>query len=380
MQRDRSGLISWNESYIEQRVVRSLSPPAKYGETVADYNDPNSILRYVLDELAGTLAVIYPSERYFYYRFPLGERFISGNIRFSNVEHGEISVGYFDEYNQHDFNVGTYVDGSDGVSIDFDDAAGMISLEFEGKISRFQLDRRAFEQPNFDLFKGERHISGLLDESGYFLHLMYWPSDRALYYVLNDTKALPEILHRAVTPRGHEVWFGEDSRFCFYKHPRSGRMILVGVATRNIQENNWFDGPFDQVPPYLPIGDIIRTAYPYVEDAGGIDDHGNFLKRDGTRIAISPYQKYTSGTELLVYLDTAIRDDKDSPLVWTQATYEYKKDWRAPGTGSERPPSHSLDRSATWPPNHFGRISRSWKEDHQQAASVQREPNSPPAQ
>lgn len=381
VQRDHVRSIVLNEDYIAERIndprVRPVSPE-NHETPVAHYDDPDSVLRYVLSELVGDVAVVYPSERYFYYRFPLGERFISGNIRFSEVESGEISVGYFDEYSQHEFNVGTYTNESDGVSIVFDEPTGEIILGIDGGIHRFRLDRRALEDPAFELLEGERHISGLLDESGYFLHLMYWPPDRALYYVLNDTKPLPESLHRAVTPRGHEVWFGEESRFCFYQHPRSGRIILVGVATRNIQENNWFDGPFDQVPPHLPIGDIIRTAYPYVEDAGGIDDHGNFLKRDGTRIAISPYQKYTAGTELMAYLDSAIRDQDESPFAWTQATYEYKKDWRAPGPGPTGPASHLMDRSRTWPPNHFGRISRSWKEDHLQAASLQREPNSPP--
>jgi hypothetical protein len=171
MQRDHPGSISWNESYIEERSVRNVrffSPPSEHGGSLVSYDDPDSILRYVLDQLAGDVAVIYPSEQYFYFRFPLRERFISGNIRFSEVERGEISVGYFDEYSQHDFNVGMYTHGSNGVSVGFDETDGKISLSFQGRTNAFRLDRRAFEQPAFDLLESERHISGLLDESGFF--------------------------------------------------------------------------------------------------------------------------------------------------------------------------------------------------------------------
>lgn len=341
-----------------------------------DFEDPDSVLRHVLTQFVGELAVVYPSERYYYYRFPAAERFISGNIRFSEAESGTISVGYFDELNPSDFRYRLYADGRDGVSVAYDERHNAVRVRFEDRDHVFVLYQGAFEEPAFAVLDGEQHVSGLLDESGYSLHLMYWPPDRALYYVLNETKPLPEVLHKATTKAGHTVWFGEHSRFCFYEHPGTNRKILVGVAAKNIEQNNWFDGPFDQVPPNLPIGDIIRTAYPYVEDAGGIDDNGNFLEQDGTRIAITPYQKYRSGVELLAFIDAAIQPEHASPRAWTGATYEYKMDWRAPQHAPATLGRHDIRRSAAWPPNHFGDASREWGEQHEQAVSLQRAPNS----
>ncbi len=325
------------------------------------FDDPRSVLRFIM-AAAPERAVVYPTERYYYYTFPLGPRVVSGNIRFADVEDGEFSVGYFDAYSQREMMVGHFKDSKDGVSMHYNPETGEVSLSLDGLSRIFVLDRSALEPPGFPLLPGEAHVTGVRDESGYFLQLLYYKPGRAFYYVLDDRKPRPERWIRGDSTKV-EAWFGERSRFCFVRHAPTGRYILVGVSRREIAQNTWYDGPFDQVPPRLPLRAMLEEAYPYVEDAGGLDEHGNFLELEGQRVAISPYRAYESGAQLEKDLEGMMTDAAD-PTAWTTATYESKRDWRAPKEG-EQAGMHLREFSLGWPANHWGASSRGWGKGHE---------------
>lgn len=187
-----------------------------------------------------------------------------------------------------------------------------------------------------------------------------------MYFVLNPDRPLPEHWSKAKSSVV-DAWFGDTSHFCFLRHPGTARWILVGVSKSEISSNSWYDGPFDQVPPYLPIRKVLEEAYPYVKDAGGIDEHGNFLQMVGQRVAISPYQDYESGPEFVTFLEGVVTKSP-GPEAWTSATYEYKRDWRSPNAVSS-PPSHQQGQSASWPANHWGGSSREWGAAHEKSTS-----------
>ena len=338
----------------------------------ADFADARSVAVSVLSSLPAE-NVVYPTEGYFYYMFPLGERLVSGNLRFSDIDRGTVSVGYFDFYNNRDTRSATFRDGEDGVEIAFDPEAGRVRLSIDGVGRAFTLDDSAFTTPSYARVEGERLISGIRDESGYYLYLHYHRASRSFYYVLNPDEPPPERWD-LVRVGDMRVYFGARSRFCFYHHEASGRYVLVGVHRRNVWLNTWYDGPFDQVPPRLAIGEILEEAYPYVLDAGGIDDHGRFLERAGQRVAISPYIAYRSGPELIERLARVLRPGEDGALAWTGATYEWKKDWRADRAsgefGIEPEAAHELEASRGWPANHWGRTSRMWPTSHSAGSSA----------
>lgn len=338
------------------------------------FDSPRTVLAYILAS-APRRAAVYPTERYYYYRFPLGPRLVSGNIRFADAEAGRISVGYFDAHNGGDLRTAEFRDGEPGVRVSLRASQFEVDLTLDGATRTFVLDRSALVAPSFPLLEGEVHVSGIRDESGYFLHLVYWPPERAFYYILNPDSPLPERWQRG-DAAGVEVFWGERSRFCFLRDRATGRHILVGVNQREIRENTWYDGPFDQVPPNLPIRAILEEAYPYVLDAGGLDEHGNFLTQPGQRVAISPYQEYVSGEELEAYLAGAVRDDP-TPRAWTRATYEYKRDWRAPAVPEAG--GHAVFRSSAWPANHWGAGSAAWGPDHTKDTSARWPANHDPA-
>ncbi|MBL0927907.1 MAG: hypothetical protein IBJ11_09695 [Phycisphaerales bacterium] len=368
----RSAVPEFNEEALRREAAAGITPAqavARPGIPVS-FDDPLSVLAFVVAS-APERAVVYPSERYYYYTFPAGPRMVSGNIRFSDVERGVISVGYFDAHHQPDIRTREFEDGKDGVRVRFREDSREVLLAVGGIERTFVLDQEAFEAPVFPLLEGEELVSGIRDESGYFLHLIYWRPERAFYYVLNPTKPLPETWSRGGSARV-EVWWGDRSRFCFVREPRTGRFILVGVHQGEIRRNTRYDGPFDQVPPNLPIRAMLEEAYPYVVDAGGLDDHGNFLKLHGQRVAISPYQEYVSGPQFESLLEDMIQD-APTPRAWTRATYESKRDWRPPvaaGTGA-----HVRSVSAAWPANHWGPTSRLWGADHQGVVSSKWPPN-----
>lgn len=365
--------VNFNQIDLERSSEIAI-PCAQSSEILeVDFDNPYTVLRYVFEQSPAS-PVVYPTEGYYYFRFPHYGRMLSGNIRFSDPETSAISVGYFDFYNSDDTRHAMFYDGQEGIEVSYSSDGKYVDLSVNEVRKRFVLDSSAFDKPQYPLYAGETFVSGIRDESGYYLHLLYWTSDRSFYYILNTTRNLPEEWSLAYADGKREVWFGDDSRFCFVKHVRSGRIILVGVHEANIFLNNVYDGPFDQVPPRLSIRSMLEEAYPYVQDAGGIDEHGQFLKQDGRRVAISPYIAYKSGPGLISQLLDRITDD-DSPSAWTRATYEYKKDWRPSLVGERQFQKHLAHLSSIWPANHYGSKSRLWGGDHSSPTSRSWSPN-----
>jgi len=294
---------------------------------------------------------------------------------------GRFSVGYFDAHDPNDMRVAMFEDGRDEVTVKLGGDGDRTSVRIAvADVQRtFLLDDRAFAV-DLTLLDGERIVSGLLDESGHFLVLIFNEAADRFYYVRNPAFPAPEVMvEETVGP--HVLRFGERSRFCFLVHPATGREILIAVHADQIRRNTWYDGPFDQVPPRLSIGDLVRRAYPYVEDAGGVDEHGVFLERPDSRIAISPYIAYESGPRLIAELATRLVVGP-GPEAWLGAVEERKNTWRATdaeGTGAGPPPSaprrHESLRSRTWPPNHWAASSRTWPAEHDGPRSTSWAPN-----
>lgn len=368
---DEPGYVSFNETEIRHshpwiepyRASGAMaSTPLARPSGGVEFEDPRTILRYVLSA-SPEVATVFPSEQYYYFQFALGARVVSGNIRLVDVVSGGFSVGYFDLVNPNDVRVGQFQHGEDGVVVRrVEDAAEQrYVVGVDGIYCEFLLDDRALSA-DLPLLHGEQIVTGLLDESGYFLILIFNSDVDRFYFVLNPSYPTPEPLS-VVEHGGHGFAFGSESRFCFYRHPDTERHVLVGVHLDAIAANSWFDGPFDQVPPRLQIGDLVRRAYPYVEDNGGIDDHGNFLRRDGSRIAISPYVAYFSGPELLEDLARRMTAEVGQ-LEWLVAVEESKNTWRAPQSPGEGIARHVAALSRAWPANHWGASSQSWSAEH----------------
>ncbi len=386
-----AGPVWFNMDWIETKwSTQGLGDPAPRSPcdlpasiATPDFDDPHAIAEFVLRHTPPDLTV-YPSERYFYYRFPLGARLVSGNLRFVDIDKGIIHIGYFDDYNRQDMRIGTIVDG-DNAEVDFDADRDLATLRFRGLERTFTLDRSwddRSEAPN--LLEHERLISGVLDESGFYLWLVYNENENALYYLLNEHKVVPDRL-TLLQESGPRLLLGTQSRFVFYEDQPTQRRILVSIYEPSSVANDYYDGAFDQVPPDLPIRKILESVYPYVTERGGIDEHGNFVGVQHQRVAISPYQQYTQLDALLDFLVDAYKPEAPGAARWTNMTYESKSHFHETlqqrrrletlaeiehGMREMQPATHSVDLSAAWPANHWRRNSAAWSAEHEQSVSA----------
>lgn len=380
----------FNQTWLEQRwqartvQYTDVIPSAPQADAqregtrpaiTADFDNAKSVLRAVLQNLPAE-PVVYPTEGYFYYKFQIGARTVSGNLRFIDADTGTLHVGYFDDEDnaQTRYHAFTAADGLMLSKV----AEDVWDLAFDGLKARFRIARADLApQATLKPVQGESVVSGILDESGNFFTLMWYEPKHAFYYVLNTDRGLTETF--TPTSPGSRYRVGSESRYIVFDDQETGRMVLVGVKARNIRDNNYFDGPFDQVPPRLAIRAKLYAAYPYSRGRGGLDEHGNFVDLDGQRVAISPYVDYDAITAGLSYLETRRKDRTSGPELWSDLTYEYKRDF-APGDPgattlasylnvSTQSRSHATFMSQGWPANHTASNSRSWPTDHNQSAS-----------
>jgi len=331
-----------------------------------DLDEPVTVLRYILAS-APPVAVVYPTETYFYYTFRLRDRVISGNVRLLDADSGLLHIGYFDKHETSTMNSATF-GPEDGIEIKTL-APHRYRVTFEGRSTEFILPTRFLDRPeSLELLEHEEFITSVLDESGVALTLLYNNVLNGFFFVVNPDVPLSEARYPIEGGDGR-YFVGERTRFVYYDDPDYERSVLVGVDADNIRMNNYFDGPFDQVPPRLSIGDRLRAAYPYTNYRGGIDDHGNFLELDGQRVAISPYQAYEDLHSLVRRL---VRHEETALVAaerWNRMTYEPKREFD-PTDAEEAAAKMPAWHAQGWPPNHWGHLSRMWPADHTRSASL----------
>jgi len=381
------GPVLFNQDLLQRWWVDSAAPliesDAPEGESIerprqlvpptfmVDYNDPDSVLRFILTA-AGADAQVYPTERYFYYKFDLGARRVSGNIRFTDVEDGVLHIGYFDDFDAQGSVKTKSYHKDRGVSLSFDAELGAETVVFHELRTTFHLNQlpRTFRN-EIALNADEEYVAGVLDESGHSLHLVFHKPDTMFYFIRATRQPIPERFADYTTPGGLALKIGLRSRFVFFVDESSGREILVGVYEEYIRRNTYFDGPFDQVPPRLDLRGKLEAAYPYVKFGEGIDQHGNFIGLEFQRVAISPYQSYSTLSGLAADLDKLYRPFTTGNSRWAMLTYEWKRDFHRTVLARARAISrasavadvgyiHNAAISITWPANHWASPSGLW--------------------
>ncbi len=374
-----AGAITFNQHFIEQRLGGDAAVVAKeHASDITEgvsFDNPVSIVLHVLDNLPAKVRVL-PSERYYYYRFPLGERRVSGNLRFTSAEEGLLHVGYFDMHDQS--SMGTMTLGADDGCRVSELSDGVYEVAFRGRRVVFELALEFLEVPDdLKLEEDERAVTALLDESGYRFVLIWNETHECLYYILPPDGFVPDELV-PFGPEEHHTLVGRKSRFVFYNDVETDRRLLIGVWQRHIMDNSYFDGPFDQVPPHLPLRPMLERAYPYVKWKGGINEHGVFIERPGQRVAITPYTVYQKLEGVTAMVADAMAQENAGEALWSALTYDSKRDfherWKGNGgtIGSVLGDgSHVQYMSQGWPANHRGDSSRAWPSEH--AASVSKD-------
>jgi hypothetical protein len=102
--------------------------------------------------------------------------------------------------------------------------------------------------------------------------------------------------------RSDRILLGKRTGFAFYRDHHRDRRILIGVYQGNSRVNNYFDGPFDQLPDNFIAGDTLRNMLIAVEPRlkDEIDRFGG--SPDGSeRYMIAPYMYYGRESDLYVF-------------------------------------------------------------------------------
>ncbi len=267
-----------------------------------DVNDPLAVFRLVFSQLADEV-VVYPTENYYYYQFQNGGKTYWGNLRLdaNDRDRGVLHLGYF-QFNESGISkdltgLGRPLTIADGVRLSKVDP-WRYDVGFEGRTVRFRLNDTGYAPPQrARLRPGETYVGPVFDESGLRFHLIFDRDTRHFMYVLNEDVEVPEELIRF----SDRVLIGRRSAFAFLDDSANTRKVLIAVHANNVNRNNYYDGPFDQLPDNYAertqIQGFIEAAYPYMK--GNIDRVGKLLSSNDTqRVAIAPYAVYSHMGEL----------------------------------------------------------------------------------
>ena len=282
-----------NEAYLKE-ATRSTS---------LAIDDPIAVFAFVLASLPAKVTV-YPTENYYYFTFfHHGVRY-AGNIRLAPGERdqGRVQFAYYkdtEEWTERVDRAATVVffDKTHGVLVEkIEDLIYRVSYHDTHVVFALN-DLSRVKPPQTAIAPDERFIGPIFDESGIRFFLLYNSKLKIFHYVLDETAPVADEFFASA--RTDRIVIGRRTGFAFYRDHRRDRKILIGVIARNSMVNNYFDGPFDQLPENFIRGEELRDAILDADPGvkGHIDRLGNFSD-DQARYLIQPFMLYRKENEL----------------------------------------------------------------------------------
>jgi hypothetical protein len=273
-------------------------------------NNPLAVFAFVLGSLPNRVK-INPTGNYYYFNFNRDGTLYAGNIRLDALyrDSGKVHFAYYPERElarwaaggteQDPFpnGVGVILDASRGVTVER--LMRLVYRVTDGRKSVvFTLnDLSKVRPPANALAPDETFLGPIFDESGIRFFLVYSHQLKIFHYILDETV---EVMEKFVSSRlTDRIIIGKRTGFAFYWDQPLNRKILIGVLERNRRANNYFDGPFDQLPDNFIEGEALREMILEVEPSlrGRIDRLGRTFDY-AHRYTIAPYIDYRKEDEL----------------------------------------------------------------------------------
>jgi hypothetical protein len=285
--------IRTNQAYIEEL----LRP------TELAIDNPVAVFAAVFDQLPDRVKV-YPTENYYYFTFLHAGAPYNGNIRLdaSDRDQGKLHFAYSEDladWREETDVIHVALDATNDVRVEKVERF-LYRVTFRGKSVLFELnDLTAVKPPEGTLGPDETFVGPIFDESGLRFFLVFNSRLKLFHYILDETVGVPE---QFVPAKSGRIIVGKRTGYGFFVDDRRPRKILVGVAFANSRVNNYFDGPFDQLPDNFIEGDTFRDMIVAVapELKGKIDRFGGW--GDGAqRFMIAPYYYYHRDSELAAF-------------------------------------------------------------------------------
>jgi hypothetical protein len=277
-----------------------------------DIKNPNTVFEAVFDVLPSKV-IVYPSESYYYFTFPYKGIIYAGNIRFDAWDQfdGKVHFAYFPEYTYWTKPLDAVykkLGPDDGLKVTQVNKF-LYKITYKGKTVDFELpDLSNVKPPPNMLRPDEVYIGPSWDESGVQFFLIFNRTAKTFLYLLNDNPKMDQYDASTLSPA---VTVGIRTSFVFYKDKLVDRQILMGDFIGNTILNNYFDGPFDQLPDNYVQGNTLLDAILEIEpgmkgekaDRYGADPTGEF------RYGITSYKYYGELAELKPIVDCATKDN-----------------------------------------------------------------------
>ena len=285
--------LETNQAYVEEATRAAAFA----------IDDPMAVFAFVLGSLPDRVKV-YPTENYYYFTFVHGGVPYAGNLRLGVADRdaGKVDFGYFRAASAwYDDAAETFLvlDATRGVQVEKLEPL-FYRVTYGTKSVVFALnDLSQVSPPAHATAPDERFMGPIFDESGVRFFLMYNARLKVFHYILDETAGVPD--HLAPMPGNDRILIGARTGFAFYRDHRRDRKILIGAFSGNVAVNNYFDGPFDQMPENFITGEEFREALIAMDPdlKGKVDRLG--VMADGARYAITPYMHYRRASDLAVF-------------------------------------------------------------------------------
>ncbi len=283
-----------NQSFVEEAVAAPTLPIA----------DPVAMFGFVLGSLPERVKV-YPTENYYYFSFTYDHVRYAGNIRLDAVDRdqGKVNFAYYPdlaEWKDQDPIAYILLDQKHGVRVEKLKPL-VYQVSYRDKTVVFELnDLSNVKPPPGLLTADETYIGPVFDESAMRFFLVFNHKLNIFHYLLDETIKIADQL--IPSPSSDRILIGKRTGFAYYRDDRIDRKILIGVFEGNSRVNNYFDGPFDQLPDNFLKGETLREAILAVDPslAGTIDRFG--ISPGGQdRYLIAPYRHYRTDDDLLAF-------------------------------------------------------------------------------
>jgi hypothetical protein len=293
-QRPNTPRLVTHESFVEDVI----------GTTKLPLSDPVAMFAYVLDVLPERVKV-YPTENYYYFRFTYNKVPYAGNIRLDAMDRdlGKVHFAFYEDMAEwKDEPAVTYVvlDMAQGVAVEKLDRL-VYRISYRDKTVVFALnDLSGVIPPSGVIGPDERYVGPIFDDSAIRFYLIYNSKLKIFHYILDESIEVADQFTPAMAT--DRILIGRRTGFAFYRDHRLDRKILIGVFEGNAQVNNYYDGPFDQLPDNFIEGDTLRDIILEVDPKlkGKIDRLGG-SPSGADRFLISPYMFYRQEDELLAF-------------------------------------------------------------------------------
>jgi hypothetical protein len=292
-------------------------------------DDPMAVFAFVLGSLPDRVKV-YPTENYFYFYFFHRHIRYAGNIRLDVTDRdaGKVHFAYYEdlaEWTYYNDEAITHVvlDGTKNVTVEKVEPL-VYRLSYGGKTVVFELnDLSNVKAPPGAFGPDEVYLGPIFDESAMRFFLVFNRRLKLFHYVLDETVEVADQFTRAeATDR---ILIGKRTGFAYYRDHKLNRKLLIGVFEGNSRVNNYFDGPFDQLPDNFIEGEALREAILAVAPklAGKIDRFG-ISPGGADRYMIGPYRNYRTEDDLMIFHDCAT--DKRVPAAKYYECFVFDED------------------------------------------------------